>query len=120
MRDSKFRENIFKELREIHEFRNYSDRELNYKLFKHPAGNRLTFDGMRHLQKLYDSYDFPFDVIDSLSTRHLIALSREIQYPYYIGKSRLVLFSGEDAVVLKLYGNDIEQWLDSALENSKL
>lgn len=116
MRESKFRENLFNELKETKEYRNFSDRELNYKVFKHPAGNRLTFDGLTILTKIYDSYDFNIHS-GNLSTRQLISLSREMKFPYYIAKSRLVLFNGEDAFLLKIYCDNVAEWLDNAAES---
>lgn len=113
MRNSRCRDIIFTELRGSIQFRNYSNDDLNYRLFKNPSGNRLTYDGLTILQKLYTSYEFVLSNNERFTARHLITLSRECKYPYYISATRLVLFNGEDACVIKIYGGKILPWLNN-------
>lgn len=111
MRDTPLRQHIFQALREHPSLHDLSDDKLNGVIFKHPASNRLSYQGFLFVKREFDCYSFAMDC--SLNGRQLISLTRGVVYPYYIGTTQLTLFSREDAVLLKLYSSDIRAWLDN-------
>jgi len=112
MQTDLLKQKIFDELREhATKFHNWNYKEIHYHCFKSPAGYRLSYEGLGNLQVLYNTYEFKITV--PITSRHLITLTREIKYPYYISKNRLVLFGGQDAFILKIHGSNIPDWLDS-------
>jgi hypothetical protein len=48
-----------------------------------------------------------------------ILLDRYNKYPYYISKHTLVLFGDEDRILYKLYGHDLDAWVEHMKENIK-
>lgn len=46
-----------------------------------------------------------------LKTKHILALQQHMQYPYYIDKKQLILFSKRDAFLARLAGS--ESWLNN-------
>ena len=69
---------------------------------------RLTAEGKNRCSKLYDKWEFPLES-DTLTSGQLLNLMRKMTYPYYISRSNLILFSEEDAFMVKLAGMDT--WL---------
>ena len=59
------------------------------------------------IRKQYDAYQFESP---TLSARNLINLLRKMNYPYYVDKKIIVLFTEKDAFVAKLAG--AQGWLD--------
>jgi hypothetical protein len=96
---------IFSNLRAVFEdMAGLDDSELNRNLFFHHAGLRLSYTGYLKFAKVYTSYEFPIIDKKQVSARHLISLTREMGYPYYISAANLVLFSEQDAFMFKLRG----------------
>lgn len=115
MRNSEFRERLFEDVRASNSnLELFQDRELNYLLFRNPLGCRLSNKGLDVLSALYDTYQH--EVTEELSAKEYILLTRHIKYPFYLSKNRIVLFSREDAILLKLYGS-VKSWIQS-LENT--
>ena len=68
---------------------------------------RLTTNGKNKFVKLYDNWTFEVD--SKLKSWQLTDLFRKMIYPYYLDNSKLILFSEEDAFMVKLAG--IDGWL---------
>lgn len=92
-------------------YKNHNDLDLSYHIFKHPSQKRLSFAGLCLLQKHHKSYQFEYNVKDDLSIKARISLARKDIHPYYLGATKLILFSETDAIMLKLLGGDVEEWL---------
>lgn len=115
MHTTKFHTALFNQIREDGGYIAFGDTDLSTYIFKHPTHLRLTFKGLGVLKSLYTAYEFPID--EHLNARCLIHLARHVDYPYYIGKKRLVLFSREDAMMIKLFGGDVKEFLNRDLDS---
>ena len=73
-------------------------------------GLRLTSLGYQLLRREYDHYPFPIEKESKVTARHILALDKEMQWPYYLTQKQIVLFSEEDSVVLKLVGG-YDNWI---------
>ena len=76
-------------------------------VFKNTHTLRLTKYGKNMLSKQYDAYEFESP---KLSVNNLINLLRKMQFPYYVDKDVIVLFTEQDAFLAKLAG--AQGWLD--------
>ena len=83
--------------------------EVENCIFRRTNNIRLTYSGMAALSKIANCYTFALD--SPLKAKHIMALS-EFKSPYYLSDKYLVLFSEEDALMLKLGGSDIHQYLE--------
>ena len=104
------KEAIFIEIRKnVSEFELLNDEELNKVIFHHPSGLRLSLGGFMVVKKIFTAYSF--ELPSTIKSRHQKNLSRLI-YPYFFTQRRLILFSSEDAMVVKLCGS-IELFLEN-------
>lgn len=69
---------------------------------------RLTTNGKTRFIKLYDNWEFQLE--SKIKSGQLIDLFRKMSYPYYLSTTKLILFSEEDAFMVKLAG--IDGWLE--------
>jgi hypothetical protein len=53
------------------------------------------------------------------NARMRVLLDKYNQYPYYISKRELVLYGIEDRMLYKLYGHDLDAWVEHMEENLK-
>lgn len=105
---------------------NFSDihRDIHIRhIFKNYRNNRglnLTRFGFLVLHDMgFESESFIVEE-DVKFTAHLrIILDRYNKYPYYIDRMRIVLFGEEDRILFKLYGKDLEAWVEHMEENLK-
>lgn len=73
---------------------------LNYSTLRlRPLGNVL-------LSKLYDSYPFKMEKTQKIKSRQLVSLYNKMKYPYFLNKQKIVVYSEQDAFILKLGGFD--------------
>jgi hypothetical protein len=101
---------IFKEVREHHDKAAlFDDEQLNKLLFHHPTGLRLSYSGFIILKNIFTVYSFA--IPDTMKSRHQYGMSK-MEYPYFFTKSRLILFSEMDSMVIKLHGG-IEGFLET-------
>lgn len=101
---------IFVEVRSRHtETMPMSDDQLNKLLFHHPSGLRLSLKGFTIVKNIFTAYSFEIPI--TIKSRHQQSLSK-MEYPYFFTKRRLILFSGMDAMVIKLHGG-IESFLET-------
>lgn len=97
----------------------YSVKEVLYMIFKNIqltdnkiSGLRMTKLGFSLLKGKYDCYPFVIGE-EGIHKNLLIQLHKNMSWPYYIDKKKLVMFSGDDAMWMKLYGNDIDKFTKS-------
>ena len=83
-------------------------RDLFYNTKK--KGLRLTRLGYELLRKEYDYYPFALAKETKVTAKHILALDREMQWPYFLTKKQIVLFSEEDSVIFKLV-DGYENWI---------
>jgi dGTP triphosphohydrolase len=101
---------IFTEVRSKHETAaSLDDNQLNKLLFHHPDGVRLSLTGFIIVKSIFTVYSF--ELPDTIKSRHQRAMSK-IDYPYFVTKKRLILFSESDAITIKLCG-DVERFLET-------
>lgn len=81
----------------------------NLDIFYNKFTVRLTSHGKNRCVKLYDKWEFGLE--SDFKSGQLIDLFRKMSYPYYLSRSKLILFSEEDAFMAKLAG--IDTWLES-------
>jgi hypothetical protein len=96
---------IFKEVRNTYpegDIHNLTDNGMNSLFFQQPDSLRLTLMGFATIRKVFTAYSFelPTDV----KSKHLRNLSK-FEYPYFLTRKRLILFSEMDASVIKLHGS---------------
>ena len=72
--------------------------------------SRLSYKGNQLLSKVADSYSFEHGMKD-IKAGHIITITRQFKYPFYLSGKYLVLYSSEDAALIKLYGS-VETFLD--------
>ena len=93
-------------LRQIHES---GSSDLNrYDIFLNPQTLRLRNRGCNEMSKIYTSYRFKLE--EKVTSGHLLKLFEKMEYPYYYGRKRFVLFSEQDAFWFKLAGYDA--WIE--------
>ena len=76
-------------------------------IFKNPKTLRLNKRGVSLMRKQFDSWTV--DGLD-LNGNNLISLMRKMDYPYYVDKKVLTLFTERDAFMAKLAG--AQGWID--------
>ena len=97
----------------------YTVKEVLYMVFKNiqltddkVSGLRMNKLGFSLLKSKYDCYPFVVEE-EGIHKNLLIALHKHMSWPYYIDKKQLVMFSGDDAMWMKMYGNDIDKFTNS-------
>jgi len=101
---------IFAEIKTKHEEATpLSDEQLNNVLFHHPDGLRLSLTGFRIVKNIFTAYSF--ELPDTIKSKHQRSLGK-LEYPYFLTKSRLILFSEMDAAVIKLHGG-VQSFLEA-------
>ena len=108
--------NIATKLMSKHEtLTQYSTLDVCYMLFKNLqvsdntcTGLRLTKLGNNLLSKEYDVYKFP--MAEGLHNKLLLRLHDKMLWPYFLDKKFLYLYSEDDAMWLKMVGDDNEKF----------
>ena len=109
------------------ELERFSNTELCYMIFsnfsqtiekrkripKHSA-LKLTDFGFKALKDEYENYFFDLET-QEVSSIDLIKLCNMLTWPFYLNRNRtqLFLFGTEDAMMLKLYSNNIKNFLEA-------
>ena len=107
---------IFNEIRKAHEeMTGLTDEQLNSEMFHKPDSLRLSLAGFIVIRKIFTAYSF--ELPQTIKSRHRIGMSK-MEYPYFFTKSRLILFSEMDAMVVKLSGG-IEGFLENCYQFDK-
>ena len=89
-----------------------------FKNYRNGKGLNLTKLGLTTLMDMGFECE-AFKVTSDLTfTAHLrILLDRYNKYPYYLDRNKLVLFGSEDRIMYKLYGKDLQSWVEH-MENN--
>ena len=110
---------ITKQLREELGIEEYETEDLLYQIFKNfrlspnnVTGLRLSPYGLKIMKKVYDYYSYKIKDI-KITSNIVIKIDKVMKFPYYVDGKQMVLFSGKDAFMLKLRGNDFNKWLKS-------
>lgn len=91
-----------------------------FKNYRNGKGLSLTRLGLRVLQDMGFEFEiFKFENEVKFTAKLRILLDRYNKYPYYISRNELVLFGNEDRIMFKLYGKDLESWVEHMEENIK-
>ena len=110
---------IAKKMQDLNEsLQTYPTKEVMFMLFKNlqldknkTTGFKLTKLGFQLLKREYDTYKFP--VAEGLHNKLLLKLHSHMQWPYALERKHLYLFSEDDAMWLKLVGDDVEKFTNS-------
>lgn len=110
---------ITNQLREELGIEEYETEDLLYQIFKNfrlspnnVTGLRLSPYGLKIMKKVYDYYQYKIQDI-KITSNIVIKMDKVMKFPYYVDGKQMVLFSGKDAFMLKLRGNDFNKWLKS-------
>jgi len=104
------KEAIFAEVRKYKpELVELTDDQLDASLFYHTHSLRLNYSGFILLRKIFTVYSFEIPL--TIKPKHRYGLSK-MTYPYFFTRSRLMLFSESDALMIKLQGG-IERFLEN-------
>lgn len=117
------KDNVIKSLTSLHGEQKYTDQDLLRILFKNYRikngehnGLLLTYFGHKALARVFDCYSYQINFQDKTKkikkTKHstLIALDKNMKWPYYIGKKYVTFFSEDDASWFRLSGSDINDF----------
>jgi hypothetical protein len=85
--------------------------KVRYLLFPRYPHVRLSLLGDKLLKRILTSYEFPPANVTSVNK---IKLYRNNDYPYYMGRTKFVLYDGLDAMSAKMTG-DINKWIENNL-----
>jgi hypothetical protein len=91
-----------------------------FKNYRNGQGLNLTKFGVAVLNSMgFESEHFMLNKEPKFNAHLRILLDRYNQYPYYISKRELVLYGREDRMLYKLYGHDLDAWVEHMKENLK-
>jgi hypothetical protein len=94
----------------------YGDRITIRHIFKNYRNNRglnLTKFGVAVLNDMgFESEHFILNKEPKFNAHLRILLDKYNQYPYYISRQELVLYGSEDRMLYKLYGHDLDAWVE--------
>lgn len=98
-------EAIFKQLKES------VGKDLEFfQIFKNTKGTRFTSSGFELAKRLWKTYPLKFKQDYRVLNKTLLLLDERMDWPYYLSKRQLVLFSEMDAFEFTLYQGDINLW----------
>jgi hypothetical protein len=75
-----------------------------------PVGLKLTTTGKSLLGKHFTKYEFSLNEI--LSPKVLLALDRNMSWPYYVNGQRIIFYSQQDAAWFKLSGGELHSYIE--------
>ena len=91
--------------------------DLAHKIFNNfridhgvPKGIRLTYLGNELLKRQFTFYDFSHDIIPT--PKMYLTLDRQMKWPYYFTKKKMVFYDAEDSAWFKINGGDISAFID--------
>ena len=113
LKKTQFLQENFKTEKKIEnvKIRNQIKTQIERMIFNKTTGFKLTKLGFQLLKKEYDTYKFP--VAEGLHNKLLLKLHSHMQWPYALERKHLYLFSEDDAMWLKLVGDDVEKFTNS-------
>lgn len=81
-----------------------------FKVFKNDKGTRFTGIGFEIAKTLWNTYTVKLPQHYVVLNKTLLLLDERMDWPYYLSKTKLVLFSELDAFEFSLYQGDINLW----------
>lgn len=91
-----------------------------FKNYRNGQGLSLTKFGVLVLNSMgIESEHFLLNKEPMFNAHLRMLLDRYNQYPYYISKREIVLYGSEDRMLYKLYGHDLDAWIEHMKENIK-
>jgi hypothetical protein len=91
-----------------------------FKNYRNNKGLSLTKFGVLVLNSMgFESEHFLLNKEPTFTAYFRTLLDNYNRYPYYISKRELVLYSSEDRMLYKLYGHDLDAWVEHMKENIK-
>lgn len=81
-----------------------------FQIFKNTKGTRFTSIGFELAKSLWKIYPIKFKQEYRVLNKTLLLLDERMEWPYYLSKRQLVLFSEMDAFEFSLYSGDINLW----------
>ena len=81
-----------------------------FQIFKNAKGTRFTSTGFELAKSLWKVYPIKFKQEYRVLNKTLLLLDDRMEWPYYLSKRQLVLFSEMDAFEFSLYSGDINLW----------
>lgn len=81
-----------------------------FQIFKNTKGTRFTSTGFELAKSLWKIYPVKFKQEYRVLNKTLLLLDERMEWPYYLSKRQLVLFSELDAFEFALYSGDINLW----------
>jgi hypothetical protein len=81
-----------------------------FQIFKNVKGTRFTSTGFELAKSLWRVYPIKFKQEYRVLNKTLLLLDERMEWPYYLSKRQLVLFSEMDAFEFSLYSGDINLW----------
>lgn len=81
-----------------------------FQIFKNIKGTRFTSTGFELAKSLWKVYPIKFKQEYRVLNKTLLLLDERMEWPYYISKRQLVLFSEIDAFEFTLYQGDVNLW----------
>lgn len=92
------------------ELKNTAETEIASMIFRSTANLRLTRVGMTAYSRVHTAFTHTHK--RALLPRHLMGIGREITSPYYLSEKLFIIFSEEDAMMIKLCGG-IDRFLET-------
>lgn len=81
-----------------------------FQIYKNTKGTRFTSTGFELAKRLWKTYPLKFKQEYRVLNKTLLLLDDRMDWPYYLSKRQLVLFSEMDAFEFTLYSGDINLW----------
>lgn len=81
-----------------------------FQVFKNSKGTRFTGLGFDLASSLWKAYTIKLPQDYRIANRTLLMLDSRMEWPYYLSKKKLILFSELDAFEFTLYTGDINLW----------
>jgi hypothetical protein len=81
-----------------------------FQIFKNTKGTRFTSTGYELAKRIWKIYPIKFKREYRVLNKTLLLLDERMDWPYYLSKRQLVLFSEMDAFEFTLYSGDINLW----------
>lgn len=106
-------EQILNALKEYHKLETLNPYSVFVNYRPNGQGSRLTKRGYELMSKMFTAYKVTFEKGKGIKSKHLIILERAMEFPYYLTKDSICLFSEQDAFMLQLNGSDLELWGNS-------
>lgn len=81
-----------------------------FQIFKNRKGTRFTGLGFELASFLWKIYTVKLPQEYRIANKTLLMLDSRMDWPYYISKKKLILFSELDAFEFTLYSGDVNLW----------